>query len=415
MSTIADGGIGMKKYVLAGAGSRGAYMFAKPLVNEFKSFGCLAGIFDTNMGRAADLSYECGNVPVYEDFDRMLETVRPDTVIIAAVDRWHHEYAIKALEAGCDVIVEKPMTIDALKCKVILEAEKRTGKKVTVTFNYRFVPYVTRVKELIREGAVGTVLNVDFEWYLDTSHGAGYFRRWHRKLENSGGLLVHKSTHHFDLVNWWLEDEPSEVYAFGDLRFYGPVRQERGERCSTCSYTGSCEFYYDLAADSVCNKLYMQHEGKDGYYRDRCVFSEEIDIYDTMSLNVRYNKGTCMSYSLVAYSPYEGWRASITGTKGRMELEEIHSGIYSGEAPQKILLYDMKGERIAYEIGKATGSHGGGDARLQRMLFVGDVPDPLGHQADSTSGAMSVLIGAAANRSIVSGKPVKIKELLDRG
>ena len=100
------------------------------------------------------------------------------------MDRFHHEYIIRSLEAGCDVITEKPMTIDDVRCRAILEAEKRTGRRVIVTFNYRFAPYVTRVKELLREGVIGKVLSVDFEWILDTRHGADYFRRWHRRKEN---------------------------------------------------------------------------------------------------------------------------------------------------------------------------------------------------------------------------------------
>jgi predicted dehydrogenase len=61
---------------------------------------------------------------------------------------------------------------------------------------------------------------VHFEWVLDTVHGADYFRRWHREKANSGGLLVHKASHHFDLVNWWIGDVPATVYARGALRFY---------------------------------------------------------------------------------------------------------------------------------------------------------------------------------------------------
>ena len=116
----------------------------------------------------------------------MLKEAKPDAVIVTTVDRYHHEYIIRALEAGCDAITEKPMTTDAEKCNQILEAEKRTGKKVIVTFNYRFVPYVTRIKEMLKAGVIGEILNIDFEWILDTRHGADYFRRWHRYIENSG-------------------------------------------------------------------------------------------------------------------------------------------------------------------------------------------------------------------------------------
>ena len=208
----------------------------------------------------------------------------------------------------------------------MLEAERRTGKTITVTFNYRFQPYVTRAKELIRAGAIGDVLSVDFEWLLDRSHGADYFRRWHRRMENCGGLLVHKSTHHFDLINWWIEDEPALVSAFGERRFYGPTRAERGERCSTCSHTKTCEFFKDYAHDPNYKALYFDAEHEDGYWRDGCVFSDDIDIYDTMSVSARYRRGILLSYSLNAHCAYEGWRAAINGTRGRMELLEIESG-----------------------------------------------------------------------------------------
>ena len=240
----------------------------------------------------------------------MIRQAQPDCIIITTIDRYHHEYILRSLEAGLDVIVEKPMTIDAEKCRAILEAEKRTGRKIRVTFNYRYAPYTTRIKQLLHQGVIGEILSVDFEWLLDTSHGADYFRRWHRRLENSGGLLVHKATHHFDIVNWWIGDYPQTVFANGDRRFYGPTRAERGERCSTCAFQRTCEFYIDYAADPLYKSLYFDAEHVDGYFRDRCVFDPEIDIYDTMSLNVRYSKGAMLTYSLIAHSPYEGWRAS---------------------------------------------------------------------------------------------------------
>ena len=404
----------MKRYALAGASGRALYMYAKPLVTELGDYADVVGVFDVNRIRANIISEECGGIPVYDDFDLMLEETRPDAVIVTTVDGFHHEYIIRALEAGCDAITEKPMTIDAEKCRAILETEKRTGRKVIVTFNYRFTPYVTRVKEMLREGIIGEILNIDFEWILDTVHGADYFRRWHRYMKNSGGLLVHKATHHFDLINWWMEDEPVKVSAFGNRRFYGPTRIKRGERCLTCQYKGDCEFYWDIADNEFTKRFYLEAEREDGYFRDRCVFADGIDIYDTMSVNVKYSKGGMLSYSLTAHSPYEGWRAAINGTEGRIELEEIHSGPRTKEPSQQIKLFNRKGEVITYDIQKAAGDHGGGDERIRRMIFVGDVQDPLGHRADSWAGAMSAIIGIASNISIAEGRTVDVSELIKK-
>jgi predicted dehydrogenase len=406
----------MKSYAFAGASGRAFHMFALPIVRSYVDSARIAAIFDINQHRARLLSGLCGNLPVFDEFDAMLRDARPDCVIVTTIDRYHHEYIIRALDAGCDVITEKPMTIDDAKCRAILEAERRSGKNVTVTFNYRFTPYATAIKQALRDGKVGRVLNIDFEWLLDRRHGADYFRRWHRRMENSGGLLVHKSTHHFDLINWWLDDAPEQVSAFGALQFYGPTRNERGERCSTCDFARTCEFFVDLKADPAMKALYFDAEGEDGYFRDRCVFSDEIDIYDTMSVAVRYTGGAQLAYSLVAYSPYEGWRASITGTHGRIELEDIESGPLSHDNQLRIRHIDAAGKLTDQDMLAADGAHGGGDARLLERLFSGRVlADPLGHMAGTHAGAMSILIGVGATKSISEQRVFRIADMLASG
>lgn len=402
-----------KKYVLIGASGRAVGMYGLPLKERFDDVAEVSGIFDVNPVRAERVKKMSGlTCKVYTDFDKMLKETRPDVSIVTTVDRFHHLYIIKSLQTGLDVITEKPMTVDAEKCQAILEVEQKTGRQVTVTFNYRFAPYITRIKELIKEGAVGKILSVHFEWLLDTSHGADYFRRWHRRMENSGGLLVHKATHHFDLVNWWLEEDPETVTAYGSLRFYGPTRKEHGERCLTCKHKSTCEFYFDAPGVKAIKQLYLDAEKTDGYYRDRCVFSKEIDIYDTMSVAVKYSGGAFLTYSLTAHSPYEGFKVALNGTGGRMEIAEYHSGQRAAEPAYHLEVYNRKGEKVGYTVPKALGGHGGGDEKLQDMLFRGGIPDPLHHQAGSYAGAISVLIGAAANKSIREDRLIKISDLV---
>ena len=100
--------------------------------------------------------------------------------------------------------------------------EKASKGKVICTFNYRYNPVHRKVKELVLEGAVGRVTHVDLTWYIDIRHGSSYFNRWNRMRENSGSLSIHKSSHHFDLVNWWVDGVPEYVHAFGALNHYGP-------------------------------------------------------------------------------------------------------------------------------------------------------------------------------------------------
>ena len=312
----------MKKvrYCMVGMGHRGVGMYGVPLVKEYADVAEVVGICDINPTRLALAKRAMGgNVREFTDFAEMMRSVDCDSVIVTTKDATHHDFIIHALQSGRNAITEKPMTIDDEKCRQILAAERASGKSVRVTFNYRYGPYPTRIKELLAQGVIGDVVSVDFHWFLDTVHGADYFRRWHRQKENSGGLFVHKATHHFDLVNWWLADEPETVYAKGTRRVYGPTREERGERCLTCSHQETCEFYLDLQKSDELRNMYLEAESDDGYIRDGCVFSEEIDVEDTMAALVTYRGGAHMTYTLHAHMPFEGWRIAFNGTKGRLE------------------------------------------------------------------------------------------------
>lgn len=404
----------MKRYAFAGASSRGIHMYAVPIAGQYRDAAIIVGVYDPNYKRAEVLKgLAGGGFPVYGSFEEMLRDAKPDVVIVTTIDRTHHQYIIQALEAGCDVITEKPMTVDDEQCNAVLAAEKRTGNNVTVTFNMRFMPFIVRIKQLIQERTIGDLYSVHFEWFLDTKHGADYFRRWHRRKENSGGLQVHKSTHHFDVVNWLLEEEPVEVAAFGARRFYGPTREQRGERCLTCQFKHSCEFYLDISAGGM-KELYMECEDVDAYYRDRCVFSEEIDIEDTLSVNVKYSGGAVMSYSLTAHSPYEGFKISLNGSEGKLEAEYFHGSVgpFSGEQINRLRVYNRQQEEIQITAPVIGGTHGGGDERLLQMIIRGGMADPLKQQAGSWDGALSNIIGIAANHSMRTGKTVNIRDLL---
>jgi predicted dehydrogenase len=217
-----------KRYAVVGVGSR-ARMFTNAMTGPFRDTSEVVAVCDRNAGRLARavkvISATGASQPrpySAADFDRMLRETKPEFVIVTTTDASHDDYIVRALDAGCDVITEKPMTTTADKAQRILDAVKRSGRHIRVTFNYRYSPPRTQVKDLLMSGEIGDVISVDFTWLLNTVHGADYFRRWHSNKANSGGLMVHKSTHHFDLVNWWLGAQPETVHAFGSRQFYTP-------------------------------------------------------------------------------------------------------------------------------------------------------------------------------------------------
>jgi predicted dehydrogenase len=319
------------------------------------------------------------------------------------------------------------MTIDAQSCREILAAVERTGRKLRVAFNYRYSPARGAVKALLMEGRIGRVKAVHFEWLLDTVHGADYFRRWHRDKTNSGGLMVHKATHHFDLVNWWLDSSPELVFGLGSLAFYGRANAEaRGvtrfyDRGTDHPNAAGDPFALSLADGRGLEGLYLNGAAEDGYRRDQSVFSDGISIEDTMNLVVRYRSGAQMSYSLSAYGPWEGYRIAFIGDAGRIELEDLEKSYISaagGEIgqsaseSQRVTVFPHWERPYDMAIPPAVGEHGGGDPALLEDIFGEPPPDPLGRAADHIAGARSILTGIAANQSFATGLPVRVDELV---
>jgi predicted dehydrogenase len=422
-----------KRLALVGTGIRGTGFWGKRIVENYGDIVEFVGLCDINPGRLEFATkYMNVDCQVFTDFEKMMNETKPEMVIVTTVDATHHKFIIKAMEMGADVLTEKPMTTDEDKSQAILDAEKRTGRKCTVGFNYRYGTLFTAIKEQLAEKPVGEITSVDFHWYLNTYHGASYFRRWHGERDKGGTLLVHKATHHFDLLNWFIDSDPVEVVAYGDLEHYGKNNPFRGANCRTCAYTDKCEYYWDITNDKHLMDLYVKNEKYDGYIRDNCLWREEVDIFDKMSAQIKYANNVVVNYSLTTYSPYEGWRIAFNGRDGRIESwedipwrqqekinqAEMHAAEMNQNAPGEVRYdeifkmnnFDRDFEMIKVEA--ARGGHGGGDSRLQDKIFRDpDMADPYKHSAGTRDGAMSCLIGVAARKSIDEKRPVKIEEL----
>lgn len=423
----------MKKYAVVGTGGR-AGLYLEAVARDYKDTSNFVAFCDTNktrMQHANKIVQKFGHteVPMWgvEDFDTMINECKPDVVIVTSIDRTHHKYITRALELGCDVITEKPMTIDAEKCQNILDAVKNTGNKLRVAFNYRYAPHHTKLRELIMQGTIGEVFSVHFEWLLNTKHGADYFRRWHRDKRNSGGLLVHKSTHHFDLVNFWMNTEPEVVFAQGGLRFYGKENAEQRGVTKFYSRTHGEKnaegdpFALNMEERESLKALYLEAEHEDGYYRDQSVFGDGISIEDTLGLLVRYRNKAIMTYSLNAYLPWEGLNVVMNGSKGRIEMKIVEkSYVNSGGAKSKegemesceIRVFPMFDAPYDVPVTFGEGGHGGGDKVMLEDLFGINPPeDPFKRAASHRDGAMSILTGVAGNQSLQTGLPVRIDQL----
>jgi predicted dehydrogenase len=404
-----------RRYAVIGTGERATGMWGKALTERYPDILEFVGLCDINPKRVEASKALMGvHCPTFTNFDEMLDKAKPDVVMVTTRDSFHSQYIIRALDRGFDVMTEKPMVIDETQCQAVLDAEKRNNKKIVVTFNYRFAPKHRTVKEILMSGEIGKVLSTDFSWYLDVYHGSDYFRRWHAYKNGGGSLLVHKATHHFDLMNWWLAADPVEVMAEGRLNHYGKNGPFRGVNCRNCSHTKDCRFYYNLATNPTRMTLYAGAEDADKYYRDACVYREDINIYDTMSAVVKYSNGVMMSYSLNTLMPFEGYRVAFNGELGRLEVRDYERQPWDVSAGNETEIHVTKsfGNRRAVPIVQGEGGHGGGDDSLRDQIFR-NTPAPAHMKVpDSRAGAMSCLTGIAARKSIEEQRAVKIADLI---
>lgn len=435
------------RFAVVGTGHR-AGMYVMAIARDHADVAELVAWCDTNPARMAVHDAELGaargegpaGLPQYgpADLERMIAEQRIDAVVVTTPDRTHAEFVARAQRAGVDVVVEKPLATTAQECRQIVESVAETGRDLTMTFNYRYSPRNSTLREVIASGAIGTPTSVHFEWVLDTVHGADYFRRWHRQQRNSGSLLVHKAAHHFDLVNWWLHDAPRRVFASAGLQFYGAENaagRGLGERPARGTGTKGDPWALDLARDPRLKALYLDAEQHDGYLRDRDVFTDGIDIHDNMALVVDYRGGARMSYSLNAHSPWEGYHVAVNGTAGRAELTVVERGeVVVGPEGEVVLDASLspdaptrsrpEGERLVVQrhwgpaedvaIPRGIGGHGGGDAIMLMDVFRRDLllaEDPLGRAAGYLDGVRAIAVGIAANRSIATGQAVDVGDL----
>ena len=419
-------------------------MYLDAISGDHRDDAELAGLVEPNPGRLEFHLDRLSNAGLDvngvftghpDELERILSETSADRVIVTSPDYTHAELIMRSLDAGVDVVVEKPLTINPEGTRQIADAVQRSGRQVIVTHNYRYSPRNSGLKELIKNGAIGTPLSVTFEWVLDTAHGADYFRRWHRDKTNSGGLLIHKASHHFDLVNWWLADTPTQVYARGGVQFYGAENAavrgigphpERGTHDGAHS-----PWELDLRDDPRLKALYLDSEAYDGYQRDQDVFGPGVTTEDNLAVIVDYARGATLSYSLNAHSPWEGYRVAVNGDEGRAELDVVERAAVLTDAEGRYVVDPSAaavesstrtgGERLTLQrhwevaqdvkIEEGAGAHGGGDALLLADIFRGAGEDWLERSADWVDGVRAIAVGMAGNESLRTGQSVKITDL----
>ena len=158
--------------------------------------------------------------------------------------------------------------------------------------------------------------------------------------------------------------------------------------------------------------LYAKCEDADGYFRDGCVFRQDIDIFDNMQAIVKCSNGATMNYALNAYMPYEGYRVAFNGEKGRLDVQSFERQPWEVADSHEIYVTKSFGKRTKVPMPKMTEGHGGGDDRMRDLIFGRPTRPEYMKLPDSRAGAMSCLTGIAIRNSIDQKRPIRIADLV---
>lgn len=418
-----------KKYSVAilGCGSRG-HVYADLLLAQGDKFEVTA-LCDINPEQIDKMHKLLGleDAKVFLNDNDFLKEKHADLLVIATPDRFHVPHAVPALELGYDIILEKPISDSREEIELLVETQKKTGKKVIICHELRYAPAFAKCAELLKKGTVGQLSVIDASERVSYWHWSqAYVRGPGAYLELGHPALLAKCSHDLDLLHWYAQSECDTVSSVGDLHFFKEENAPEGatERCLDCKHMDTCVYsakriyidrwHHDGKPEFVWpfNKVTLEvpltEEGimkglREGEF-GRCAFKCNTEKVDRQLVQLSFKNGVKASLKMV-YASVAGRRISFYGTHGEIIMDERSDKI-------EVLRYGEEPEYINIsEINEGGYAHGGGDT-----MFMASIYGILsGTEEAITSLSESVechLMGVAADESrVLDGALVKVHKL----
>ena len=390
--------------VVLGAGSRGftyaGYAKAHPEALQ------VVAVAEPRADRRTMLAEELHIPNCFGSWQELLAQPRmADCAFVCTLDDDHIGPAIRAMELGYHVLLEKPMSNNEAQCRQIVDAANRTGRTLAVCHVLRYTPFYMTLKNLIAQGRIGEVTTINQIENVGYWHQAHSFVRgnWRNTAETSP-MILQKSCHDMDIILWLMEKTCKRVQSFGSLRHFTPENAPEGapERClDGCPHGDTCPYYaprlyMDMnrtgwPVDVITTDLSEAGRRKaleEGPY-GRCVYHCDNDVVDRQVVNLEFEGGAVAIFTMTAFSADFSRQLKIFGTAG-----QITADMGTGE----ILLHRFGEEKKTIPVDAAHSGHGGGDHGIMH-----DFLQILRHGGESRTSAgislQSHLICFAAERS----------------
>lgn len=374
------------KVIVIGAGSRGKG-YTDIMKDQFGDRYEVVGVAEPIRDRREYIKNKHGikEENCFESWEQILDVPKfADAAVISTMDRMHYEPAMKAMRLGYHLLLEKPVSPVPSECVELEKCAKENGVKVVVCHVLRYTPFFMKLKQLIKDGAVGEVMSVMHIEGVGNVHQSHSFVRgnWANSAESSP-MILQKSCHDTDIIQWLVDDDCVSVQSYGSLSYFTEENAPEGApaRCmdgcpsyDECPYN-AVKLYYDdkdnmwfrpvatgktnPTDEDVWEALRTTNYGK-------CVFRCDNDVVDHQVVNLLFKRGATASFSMNAFNK-GGRQIRIMGTKGE---------IFGRADDEHIELFDFvtkKTTEIDCHSGMTsegiTGGHGGGDEGIVKAFL----------------------------------------------
>lgn len=394
--------------VILGAGSRGTTYagYAKEYPEQLQILAVAEPRTDRRNMLADDL-----NIPDscrFTSWEELLEHPRmADCVFVCTLDDDHTIPAIKAMELGYHVLLEKPMSNTEEECRAIVAAANKTGRTLAVCHVLRYTPFYMTLKKLIDEGRIGEVTTINQIENVGYWHQAHSFVRgnW-RTVRETSPMILQKSCHDMDIILWLMGKDCRRVQSFGSLRHFCAENAPEGapERClDGCPHATACPYYAPALymdmnrtgwpVDVITTDMSAEGRRKaleEGPY-GRCVYRCDNDVVDRQVVNLEFDGGAVATFTMTGLTADFCRQLKIFGTKGQIE---------ANMGTKEIVLHCFGGEKetISVDVSMEGSGHGGGDFGIMRD-FIRVLRDGGESRTGAAVSLQSHLICFAAEKS----------------
>lgn len=395
------------RIAIVGTGSRGTGCFTQ----IFKTHDdvVIAAYCDVNTKRAEAAAELYQIQPaIYSSMEEMAAHEQLDGVVITVPDCFHHDCAVKALNYGWNVLIDKPLATNVKDGLDIIETAKKANRTVMIGFNLRHHAVLKRLKAIVEDGVLGKVFLIENREFYDG--GRTYMSRWNRLFKYTGGLWIHKGSHDFDIFNWLLDfPKPLRVTSFAavnvlneaGLPFAKEAGHEPGPSCNVCYYKDKCPDKFELSEREL--KLWGADKAAvDGYTKNLCMYLSDKDNHDNGIAMVEYEGGLKASHFECFIGSKTDRIYTVVGDKAVAEVSLAQRTI--------TITPRWHGEVVTERVDKEEGGHGGADPSLVET-FCRVLRGEVLPNSTAEHGLLSTSIGQAAEISRREHRMVEIAEL----